>query len=65
MTCCLKGLISGDPGTLGKTTTRLRVLCFSIRKEHRVEVEQVNENSAHESVLFERALFFSVINGSA
>lgn len=59
--CYITGLICGGSGALGNTTTQIKNLCFSFRKENRVQMEQVNENSEWEVVLFKIA-YFSFIN---
>lgn len=57
--CYIISLIHGGPGALGQTTTHIKNSCFSLRKENRVQIEQVNENSEWEVVLFKIALYFS------
>lgn len=57
--CYIVGLIRGGSGILGKTTTHIKNVCFSLWKENKVQIEQVNENSEWEVVLFKIALYFS------
>lgn len=59
--CYITSLICGGPGTLEKTTIWIKNLCFSFRKENRVQIEQVNVNYEWEVVLL-KITYFLFIN---